>query len=273
VKPGTLAARSYKNRRRGDVVGIAEKAERILTLEGGRNFRDMGGYATGDGRRLKWGRLYRSGSMAALGESAYAELARLGVRSICDLRTTSEREASPVDWARVPNLSYWARDYDMSFGDLRAVLASDLPTAENARASMLTAYRELPFEQAPAYAELFRMLAAGELPLVFNCSAGKDRTGVAAALILSALGVPEATIIEDYLLSNSAYDRTASAANATLVKLGPEIVAAILGVDASYIHAALAAMDEAHGSVAGYLEARLGVTARELGRIREQLLD
>ena len=251
----------------------AEKTERVLALEGGRNFRDMGGYAARDGRRLKWGKLYRSGSMAALSDGAYAELAALGVRSICDLRTTFERETNPVAWARVPNLSYWARDYDMSFGDLRAVLASDLPTAERARASMITAYRELPFEQAPAYAELFRMLAAGEVPLVFNCSAGKDRTGVAAALILSALGVPEATIIEDYLLSNSTYDRTASAASATLVKLDPEIVAAILGVDASYIHAALEAVDAEYGSVAGYLEARLGVTERDLGGIRELLLE
>ena len=254
-------------------MAIAEKTERVLALEGGRNFRDMGGYAARDGRRLKWGKLYRSGSMAALSDGAYAELAALGVRSICDLRTTFERETNPVAWARVPNLSYWARDYDMSFGDLRAVLASDLPTAERARASMITAYRELPFEQAPAYAELFRMLAAGEVPLVFNCSAGKDRTGVAAALILSALGVPEATIIEDYLLSNSTYDRTASAASATLVKLDPEIVAAILGVDASYIRAALEAVDAEYGSVAGYLEARLGVTERDLGGIRELLLE
>lgn len=252
---------------------VAEKFERVLALEGGRNFRDMGGYATHDGRRLKWGKLYRSGSMAQLSDAAYERLAALGVRSICDLRTTVEREANPVDWRRVPNLSYWARDYAMSFGDLREVLASDLPTAEMARAGMLKGYRDLPFEQAPAYAELFRMLAAGEVPLVFNCSAGKDRTGVAAALILGALGAPEEVIIEDYLLSNSTYDRSASAANGRLVSVGPEVVAAILGVDASYIHAALAAVSEAHGSVAGYLEARLGVSERDLRGIQDLLLE
>jgi protein-tyrosine phosphatase len=255
------------------VVEVAEKFERVMALEGGRNFRDMGGYATRDGRRLKWGKLYRSGSMAALSAGAYEQLAALGVRSICDLRTTFEREANPVDWRRVPNLSYWARDYDMSFGDLREVLASDLPTAEMARAGMLKGYRDLPFEQAPAYAELFRMLAAGEVPLVFNCSAGKDRTGVAAALILGALGVPEEAIIEDYLLSNSTFNRSASAANARLATVGPEIVAAILGVDASYIHAALAAVEAEHGSVAGYLEARLGVSERDLRGIQDLLLE
>jgi protein-tyrosine phosphatase len=247
--------------------------ERVLPLEGGRNFRDLGGYATQDGRRLRWGRLYRSGSMAALTEAAYAQLAELGVRVICDLRTTSERQENPVDWRRVPNLSYWARDYELSFGDLRAVIASELPTAEAARAAMVTAYRQLPFEQAPAYGELFRRLADDEAPLVFNCSAGKDRTGVAAALILSALGVPEETVIEDYLLSNIAYDRHASPTGARLAQIAPEVTDAILGVDASYIRAALVAIDAAHGSIAGYLEARLGVTEDALGRLKAQLLE
>jgi protein-tyrosine phosphatase len=254
-------------------VELAQTNVRVLSLEGGRNFRDLGGYATADGRRVKWGRLYRSGSMAGFSDAAYARLTALGLRSICDLRTTAERETQPVDWRRVPDLSYWARDYDLSFGDLRAVLASELPTGERARAGMAAAYRELPFEQAPAYAELFRRLAAGDLPLVFNCSAGKDRTGVAAALILRVLGVPEETIVEDYLLSNSAYDRSVSVANSQLSELGAEIVQAVLGVDASYIRAALTAVQEAHGSVAGYLDARLGVGEPDLGRIREHLLE
>lgn len=247
--------------------------ERVLPLEGGRNFRDLGGYATRDGRRVRWGRLYRSGSMAALTEAAYARLAELGVRVICDLRTTSEREIQPVDWRRVPGLSYWARDYELSFGDLRALLASELPAADQARAAMVTAYRELPFEQAPAYGELFRRLAGGETPLVFNCSAGKDRTGIAAALVLSALGVPEETIVEDYLLTNLAFDRTTSATYARMTHIAPEVRDAILGVEQTYIRAAFAAIEEAHGSMEGYLEARLGVTEDALGRLQAQLLE
>jgi len=247
--------------------------ERVLPLEGGRNFRDLGGYLTQDGRRLRWGRLYRSGSMAALTEAAYVRLAELGVRVVCDLRTTSERRSHPFDWRKAPNLSYWARDYDLSFGDLRAVIASDLPTAEQAQAAMVTAYCELPFEQAPAFGELFRRLAAGETPLVFNCSAGKDRTGIAAALILRALGVPEATIVEDYLLSNLAYDRAGSGIAARLAHVPPEVTEAILGVDHRYIRAALAAIEAAHGSVERYLEERLGVSEEALERLKAQLLE
>jgi len=198
----------------------------------------------------------------------------MGLRVICDLRTTSERETMPVDWGRVPNLSYWARDYELSFGDLRGLLGSDLPTGEQARAAMATVYRELPFEQAGAYGELFRRLADGEAPLVFNCSAGKDRTGIAAALILSALGVPEETIVEDYLLTNLvAYDRMASATAARLAHLAPEVVDAVLGVDADYIRAAFEAIEAAHGSVESYLQARMGVTADVLERLQAELLE
>lgn len=255
------------------MVQATDRRERVLSLEGGRNFRDLGGYPTEDGRRLRWGKLYRSGSMAALSDGAYEQLAALGVRVVCDLRTTGERDASPVDWRRVPNLSYWARDYDMSFGDLRSLLASDAPSAENARAGMVAGYSKLPFEQAPAYAELFRRLVAGDTPLVFNCSAGKDRTGVAAALILSALGVAEAVIVEDYLLSNAAYDRASPIASAMLSRVAAEVVDSILGVDPSYIAAALAAIDEQHGSLPRYLHDELGVTERDVQTLRAHLLE
>jgi protein-tyrosine phosphatase len=254
-------------------VETVEARQRVLALEGGRNFRDMGGYATADGRRLRWGRLYRSGSLAALSDAAYARLAELQVRVICDLRTTSERETQPVDWGRVPELSYWARDYDLSFGDLRALLAADMPAADQARAAMVTAYRELPFEQAASYAELFRCLAEGELPLVFNCSAGKDRTGVAAALILSALGVAEETIVEDYLLTSAAVDAASLAARSRLAHIPPDVAAAILGVDPGYIRAALTAIEAAHGSIETYLAERLGVDAESLRRLQANLLE
>ena len=159
-------------------------SERVLPLEGGRNFRDLGGYATADGGRVKWGRLYRSGSMARLTVADYDYLSKLGIRVVCDLRTTEERHAEPNKWQEIAQLSYWTRDYTMSFGELRRLMASDLATAEQAKAAMLGVYQQLPFEQAPSYRELFRRLAGGELPLAFNCSAGKDRAGTAAALTL-----------------------------------------------------------------------------------------
>lgn len=131
---------------------------RLIPLEGGRNFRDLGGYLTSDGRRVKWRKLFRSGSMAGLTAADYGSLSSLSIKIVCDLRTAQEIEA-------------------------------ELSTPKMARAAMIQGYRRLPFEQVPAHRELFRRLAAGDVPLVFNCSAGKDRAGTAAALILSALGV------------------------------------------------------------------------------------
>jgi protein-tyrosine phosphatase len=249
--------------------------ERLLPLKGGRNFRDMGGYPTADGRRVKWKRLYRSGSMSALTAEDFEHLAGLGMRGIHDLRTIEEREAQPTDHARFPNLTYWARDYGMSFGDLRSLIASEAPSAEQMRGAMVATYRALPFEQAPAYRELFRRLAEGEVPLVFNCSAGKDRTGVAAALILNTLGAHADTIMEDYLLTNEASNWRKHHAHPKSVTahLTPEMAQALLGVEADYLHAALKAIDDRHGSVGGYLREALEVTEAMQEAIREHLLE
>ena len=256
-------------------------AERVLPLEGGRNFRDLGGYVAADGRRVKWGKLYRSGSMAQLTPADYDYLATLGIRVVCDFRTSAERTAEPNKWQEAAKLDYWTRDYEMSFGELRKMLAGQ-PTAEQAKAAMISGYRQLPYEQAPSYRELFKRLAAGEIPLAFNCSAGKDRAGTAAALILSALGVPRETVIEDYALTDKVgnlHRMLASSANnkdspgSSLAQRTPEVYGAILRSDPDYIRAALTAIEERHGSIEKYLEDELAVAPRDLDHIRRQLLE
>ena len=247
--------------------------ERVVALEGGRNFRDMGGYETRDGRRTKWGKLYRSGSMGGLTAEAYLQLAQLGVRSICDLRTRAERETHPVDVSQIPDVSYWARDYELSFGDLRKLATAGGITPETARSAMVRGYRDLPFEQAASHAELFRRLAAGDVPLILNCSAGKDRTGVAAALVLSALGVSEEQILEDFLLTRVTLDRAELIRGRVIWSMDDEVTAVVLGVEPDFMHAALASVREAHGSVEGYLEERLGLDGRGLESLRNHLLE
>ena len=263
--------------RTDDRTSIDER--RIIPLEGGRNFRDLGGYPTHDGRSVKWGKLFRSGSMSSLTPADYDRLSKLSIKTICDLRTIDERQVEPNKWYQVANITYWARDYGDSFGELRKLMASALSTPEAARVAMIDGYRQLPFEQAPTYKELFSRLAAGEVPLVFNCSAGKDRAGTAAALILSALGVPRETVVEDYLLTDQIVDfesvfvERAHKRNSSLMNQSPEIVATILRSDATYLHAALDAVDKKHGSVAAYLQDVLGITEIELSAIRQSLLE
>lgn len=249
---------------------------RIISLEGGRNFRDLGGYLTSDGRRVKWGKIFRSGSMAGLTPADYESLAKLSIKTVCDLRTIQERQAEPNRWCQVANIQYWAHEHRHSFGELRQLMASGVSTPELAHAAMIQGYRRLPFEQAPAHQQLFKRLAAGEVPLVFNCSAGKDRAGTAAALILSALGVPRETVVEDYVLTNQVVDLEsifmATARRGVLMNQAPGIVAAVLKADAAYLHAALDSVEERHGTVAAYLQV-LGVSEEVACAIRHSLLE
>jgi protein-tyrosine phosphatase len=255
-------------------------AERVLPLQGGRNFRDLGGYPTSDGRRVKWGKVYRSGSMAGLTEADYAYLSDLGVKVVCDLRTTEERRHEPNKWVAAQNIAYWTRDYSMSSGELGKLFSGGRMTPAQMKAAMTETYRTLPFEQAPAYREMFKRLAAGEVPLAFNCSAGKDRAGTGAALILTALGVPRETVVADYALSDKVVDfRKAFARDAEgaepspFAKLPPEVVAPLLASDPDYIRAMFAAIERRHGSVDHYLQKELGVTTAELEAIRTRLLE
>ncbi|MCE7795431.1 tyrosine-protein phosphatase [Sphingobium sufflavum] len=252
--------------------------ERMLPLEGGRNFRDLGGYPTMDGRSVKWGVIFRSGSLARLTQGDWDHLCARGVQALCDFRTTHERELEPFAWADRDGLQYWARDYETSFAELRRTMHSGLATGEAAREAMMTGYRRLPYDQAEGYRQVFAHLKAGEVPLLFNCSAGKDRAGTAAALVLSALGVPRAVVMEDFALTNEVAQlhRMLKGGTERAGSLGsqpPEVAAAILHADPAYISAALAAIETAHGSVEGYLHEVLEVSDADLRAMRDALLE
>lgn len=255
-----------------------ELAERLLQLEGGINFRDMGGYATEDGRRVRWRRLYRSGTMARLTTADYAALAERGIRTVIDLRTATEQRAEPNLWCAEAGITYWSRDHDETFGNLHQMVEQGITTEQDAHRIMLAGYRHLPDQHAPAYAEMFRRIAAGEVPIVINCTAGKDRTGGGAALVLAALRVPRHTIETDFALTESAVDLrtafgTARTPNAQRYSHLPETVMRALGrAHPEYVGAMLDAIDERHGSIEGYL-GHLGLTSTEIEAIREQLLD
>jgi protein-tyrosine phosphatase len=256
---------------------------RVLPLEGGRNFRDLGGYRAADGRQVRWGQLFRSGSLIGLTRGDWDHLMARGVQALCDFRSTRERETEPVPLSDYPALSYWARDYHTSFADLRALMRNGFGTATAARQAMLTGYRELPFDQASGYRQLFAYLKAGRMPLVFNCSAGKDRAGTAAALVLSALGVSRETVVEDFALTNEILNLRhallrhggdlALDKHASLAKQPSGVITAILHADPEYITTALDSIDARHGSLEGYLRDQLDVSESELQRLRDSLLE
>jgi protein-tyrosine phosphatase len=249
-------------------------AERLLPLEGGVNFRDLGGYRTIDGKDVAWGKIYRSAVMSGLTAADYQYLGDLGIGAICDFRANDERAREPVNWPAGMNMKVLTRDYKLDMAPLMAVFGSGDISEDKTRAAMASFYGELPFTFAPQFKEMFGELLKGEAPLAFNCSAGKDRTGMAAALVLSALGVPRETVIEDYLLSNRYYKpkppQPGAAPDPTMAmfaRLPPDVIKALMGVDRRYIEASFAAID-AKGGMDRYLREDIGLGPNELARLR-----
>jgi protein-tyrosine phosphatase len=257
-------------------VKAAPARERFTQLEGGRNFRDIGGYQTADGYKVKWNVMYRSGSLGSLTSAGQAELARLHIASEIDLRTTEERSHDTFNIKGAIGPGYWSRDYGMSMGNMGALFADPSKiTADSVRAMMGQVYKTLPREQAPAYRELFARLQAGTGPLVLNCTAGKDRTGVGTALVLTALGVPYDAVRQDFLLSNGAPGMTSlrGAIASPLAKLPPDVVAPLIGVDGSYLDAAFAQMKADYGSVENYMQHELGVGPQQIAVLKARMLE
>lgn len=249
-------------------------ADRLVTLEGGFNFRDFGGYAAADGRRVKRGLLYRSGVMTHLTGDDAARLHDLGIATICDLRTTSERAAQPTLWHEGSEIEYWARDYQGRAGNLGAMLSREDASAADLRAVMIEAYQLIPWQQADSYRAMFERLAAGRVPLVVNCSAGKDRTGIAVALVLAALGVPKDVIEADYLFTNRAdFDWLRARFAGRLSSLPPEVIAPMFASDLAYLDAMFVAIENRHGSISAYLRDILGIGPDGLEALRANLLD
>lgn len=172
---------------------------RSLLFDGCVNFRDLGGYCTGDGAVLEWRRLFRADGLHRLSPEDHRRLLALQVATVIDLRTVDEAEQRgrfPVD--QVP-----VRYVDLPLFDVLPA-AEELPSWREA-SYVAERYVDMVADGAPVLARAFDVLGSpGSLPAVFHCSAGKDRTGVLSALILAFLGVPDETIVADYALSGAA---------------------------------------------------------------------
>jgi len=251
--------------------------DRIIPLPGCHNLRDLGGHATADGRTVRWRTLLRAGQMGPLADAELRRMLELRVAAICDLRSSSERLRHPTVWHAGLDLHYYSRDYENSLGELDALLKSGHFTADAARRAMHGIYAQLPYEQAPSYRELFRLLVHNRVPLIFNCTAGKDRTGVAAALLLSALGVPRETVEADYAMSNLAVEGliALSAGDPRQTSDHPrdDGYAPLLRAEPEYLDTAFRAIDRRSGGLAGYMEAELGLSRADIDQLRDLLLE
>ena len=248
--------------------------QRLAPLAGASNFRDLGGYETSDGRRVKWRRLYRSSSLAALTDRDVEYVAALGIRLVCDLRRDEERQEAPsrLPQAEAPEVVPLSVGPNRNDSKLYQYLWRGEATEEEMRSVMREIYRDFAIRFAPQFGEFLRRAARSEhLPLLVHCTAGKDRTGFAAALVLEALGVPREAIIEDYTLSNRVLKRDLSERFRNLKS--PELFHTMMSADPDYLLAAYRAMEEDFGGFDAYLRNGLGISDRTRGELCRLLLE
>jgi protein-tyrosine phosphatase len=242
---------------------------RHLNLAGASNFRDLGGYPARDGRSTRWRRLFRSNHLAHLTDDDIALLRELGLKSAFDLRGAEERLPTMCRHDGVTVHSLPIEPVTMAVLRERLAAGRGL-SAEDTAEIMRESYRNYVRHNTASYKTLFTHLLADSAPLVIHCTAGKDRTGFACALILKSLGVADDLVVEDYLLTNRYFRRTEAGVSSDL----PEEVRAVLGsVEASFLLAALDTVRSDYGDLEAYFEAGLGLGPRERAALEERYLD
>ena len=241
---------------------------RSLPMMGATNFRDLGGYTGHGGQQVKWRRIFRSDHLAGLTPEDQALLADLGVARAVDFRGKAESAAYAY---ALPGIAYHPLHIEPTVVQraLELQRAGRQLTAQDAVGLMQDTYRGFVHDNAPRFAELFKLLLASDTPTVFHCTAGKDRTGFAAALILLTLGVPRDVVMHDYLLTNSLYQRPAG-----MGSHAPEEVLTVLWrVQEEFLDAALHGVEVEYGGVSPYLERVLGINAAAQSRLAALYLE
>ena len=233
-------------------------------IEGESNFRDLGGYRASDGRRVRWGAIYRSGGLSRLTDAGVEDMARLGLKTVCDFRSQEERRVHPsrLPASNPPEVDALAIR-PKEGAQMRDLVLSGKATPDDVAGAYRAIYRAYVLDHAAQYAAMFRHLGdAASFPLMFHCAAGKDRTGVAAALILTALGVPRETILADYLLTNKhfTYRPRREDAGGVLNQVPEDLRATFVAARQDYLEAAFAAVEEVHGSLDEYLRDAIGLS-------------
>ncbi|MFB0610752.1 tyrosine-protein phosphatase [Aurantiacibacter poecillastricola] len=258
--------------------------ERILTLEGARNFRDFGGYLTQDGGKVRRGMLFRSNRLSQLTPGDIALLEETGIATIFDLRAPREREADPTAW-QAAHLDFhsWPPGHKRRLVDMALEYP---PTAKGAEALMADFYADLPRMMAHAFGGILARIADGAAPCIIHCSAGKDRTGMAAALILSAVGVPRESVLDDYAMTDrivaSEDDMARSlftgksggdrAKGSMRERFPPEAIAVMRSARPSFLESAFAGIERDYGTLPEYFAA-IGANDAVLGRLRKLLVE
>ncbi len=240
-----------------------------IPLQSASNLRDLGGWPTQAGRHVRTGLVFRAPALARLSPEDETAIAALGLRTVCDLRGVQEALHTPVTLAGATRLPL---PIEPSVGaSLRDILRTGQDSGHTTPEDMLEllrdAYRAYALQSFPQYRALFAaLLAPGATPLLLHCSAGKDRTGFGAALLLSALGVAWDHVMEDYLATNTLWRREL----ASNFDLPPAVKDVLLSAHETLLAAAFDALRDEYGSLDAYLEQAIGLDAAGRAKLVER---
>ena len=241
----------------------------VVALEGGSNFRDLGGYRTADGRTVRRGSVFRSAHLGTLTDADRRSIGRLGVRTVVDLRGVNEAAETPH---RVEGLGcrIVGAHIEPGVGEkIRGAVADGSANPFVMMGFLTDHYRDYPRRCAPGFRTLFATLSEDDhRPLVFHCTAGKDRTGFASALLLTLLGVPWETVMEDYLRTNDLWTGHIG----RYPELDIDTRAAIVEARTPYLEAAFDVVRADYGSPEAFAEKALGLDAKLRDRLKTDLL-
>ena len=237
------------------------------------NFRDLGAYRTADGRRLRPGLVFRSGSLSGMADAELQQFATFGITRVFDLRSSVERVRSPSNHG----VSTWVCEHEESNADLEGLWRAQGMDRQRAVSLMTDLYRDLPEEHAEAFGVVYAHIADQGSPMLFHCAAGKDRAGVCAALLLDLLEVPRATIEQDYMATSKTSARAIVETRDSMERLGikfvePSAIEPILNPEPSYISAMFDAVEQRYGSTQSYAEQRMGFGKAKLDAMRAKLI-
>ncbi|MGY0020043.1 tyrosine-protein phosphatase [Streptomyces sp. YJ-C3] len=253
-------------------------------LSGVRNFRDVGGLPTVDGRSVRPGVLYRSGHLAHATAEDAAFLAGLGLHTVFDFRNAADQrlEGADVELPGVRNVNlplsdpadgaeFWQMVRDGDIEQLRSLLSEG-----RAADRMITSYRSIITQRTAEHSRVLRSIAEDSVPALMHCAAGKDRAGLSIAVTLLAVGVERDAIEADYLESNAKHRRykvrrSGTSADAYSPEV-MELLSPLFDARSTYLHAAFDTIEQTWGGTDRYFEEGLGLTAAERDRLRERLL-
>ncbi|MBW2053375.1 MAG: tyrosine-protein phosphatase [Deltaproteobacteria bacterium] len=253
-------------------------AQRLVNLKGSINFRDLGGYETHDGRRVKWGHIYRSDSLARLTDEDQACLSSLGLRLVCDFRSPIEVEKGPDKLPADGSIEYLHLPiYDGAFdpiGAFERIKQGDVSWLSEE--FMINGYINNIENFGPTWGTVIKRLVEGEnRPLVWHCTGGKDRAGQFSALVLLALGVPEETVIYDHGLTNIYIADRMTTVYERIKAMGvdPEKLTPWFTAPPSFIINMLDHLRRTYGAIDEYLRVKTGIDDDTIALLKDELLE